>query len=115
MNVSIHPRCGKETMSEPKDDTRNSGEMRCSSLQRQQWAFAQEIMQRLKRFEWVFACEIDAFVIKEDFRAGWIKQGADVFCITCTGEWDAVRVGSVGESTGEHDAVMTSCLRIGIW
>ena len=45
----------------------------------------------------------------------WIKQGADIFCITCTGEWDAVRVGSVGESTGEHDAVMTSCLRIEKW
>jgi len=100
-------------MSEQKDLICNADEMRCSSLQRQQWTFAQEIMQRLKRFEWVFACEIDAFVIKEDFRAGWIKQGTNVFCITCIGEWDAVRVGSVGESTGEHDAVMTSCLRIG--
>lgn len=29
-NISNHPRCGERIMSEPKDDTRNSGELRCS-------------------------------------------------------------------------------------
>jgi hypothetical protein len=92
----------------------NSDSWRCSQLQRQQWDFAQEIVKRLKRFEWMFACSVDAFVISEDFRAGWIKRGEDIFCITCNGQWDAVRVSAVGESVGEHDPAMTSCLRIGI-
>lgn len=100
-----------------KDSVEDLGSSRDSVRFEERHEFTQEIIRRLRRLEWTFAID-DVVTNLRGFGVAWIKHGGEVYCITrgsYSGEWDAVVVPAVGETSGDHSSILTSVLRTGTW